>query len=257
MLNNPGAGLPRHFGVANRGNAYIDKDLQQAMDVLQNSNPGGVTPLAQHVREIREQVQNLTPVLNQRGQKVAIILATDGLPTDDNGICNEYYKRDFVDAIRELEGLPVWVVIRLCTEDDTIVDFYNDLDAQLEMSIEVLDDFAGEAHEVHQHNHWLNYSLPLHRAREWGFHHRIMDLLDERRLTSGEMAEFCRLVFGDGKFDGAPDPEADFTGFLKLVERALAETRPQYNPVKRKVMPWVVVKKMKQDYGRKNRWFGL
>ena len=34
-------------------------------------------------------------------------------------------------------------------------------------------------------NPWLNYSPPLHRAREIGAHHRIFDVLDERLLTYG------------------------------------------------------------------------
>eukprot|EP00566_Odontella_aurita_P011130 CAMPEP_0113533784 /NCGR_PEP_ID=MMETSP0015_2-20120614/4801_1 /TAXON_ID=2838 /ORGANISM="Odontella" /LENGTH=407 /DNA_ID=CAMNT_0000432883 /DNA_START=113 /DNA_END=1336 /DNA_ORIENTATION=- /assembly_acc=CAM_ASM_000160 len=255
MLNNPGSGVGQpQFGIADKGDSFIDQDLQLVLQIIQKSCPGGVTPLARHVREIREQVTGLASALNQRGQKVAIILATDGLPTDDNGVCNEYYKRDFVDAIRGVEGLPVWVVVRLCTDDEEVVDFYNDLDAQLELSVEVLDDFVGESDEVHGHNRWLNYALPLHRCREMGFHHRIMDLLDERRLTAGELAEFCRLLFGEGQFDGAPDPEADFKGFLTVLKRALNAETQQYNPVKTRMLPWVDVEKIRKDFGRKQRW---
>jgi len=41
---------------------------------------------------------------------------------------------------------------------------------------------CGEAAEVTKENPWLNYALPLHRLREFGFHDRVFDILDERPL---------------------------------------------------------------------------
>ena len=40
-------------------------------------------------------------------------------------------------------------------DNNSVVDFYNKLDALLELSIEVLDDFCGEAVEVQECNPWL------------------------------------------------------------------------------------------------------
>ena len=56
-------------------------------------------------------------------------------------------------------------------------------------------------------NPWLNYSPPLHRAREIGAHHRIFDVLDERLLTYDEIFEFMSLMFG---WNGGPDPRTDW-----------------------------------------------
>ena len=71
---------------------------------------------------------------------------------DEMGIGSEYATNEFVQAIRLLEGLPIWIVIRLCTDDDDVVNFYNDLDEQIELSLEVLDDYVGEAQEVYEFN---------------------------------------------------------------------------------------------------------
>ena len=90
-----------------------------------------------------------------------------------------------------------------------MVEFYNDLDTQLELSLEVLDDFLQEANEVNEHNPWLNYALPLHRLRELGYQHRSFDMLDERKFTLGELRDFCGLLFGNGSAsDELPDPAA-------------------------------------------------
>jgi hypothetical protein len=62
---------------------------------------------------------------------VAIVLATDGLPMSGDHRQSSSAKLEFVQALKSLEGLPVWVVIRLCTDDESVVEFYNDLDSQL------------------------------------------------------------------------------------------------------------------------------
>ena len=46
--------------------------------------------------------------------------------------------------MRPLKDLPVWVVVRLCTNDDKIVDYWNRVDEELELSMDVLDDLGGE-----------------------------------------------------------------------------------------------------------------
>lgn len=130
------------------------------------------------------------------GMEAVVILATDGLPTSPSGESSECVSEKFVQALRQLQSLPVWIVVRLCTDDQEVVDFYNSLHQALELPLEVLDDLFNEAKEIYKHNRWLNYCLPLHRCRELGYQHRIFDLLDERPLTKDEVVEFCSLLLG-------------------------------------------------------------
>lgn len=252
LLNNPGAHIgPQEFSIADKGMDpnLIEQDLQLAKRVMMKSSPSGVTPLAQHVRDISQLVATMADDLNSQGKKIVVVLATDGLPTNDRGVGGSQERNDFTDSLKAMEGLPVWIVIRLCTDEDDVVEFYNNLDAQLELSIEVLDDFTGEAEEVYEQNPWLNYSLPLHRMREMGISHRLFDLLDERPFTKSELREFCYLLFGQGAFDGVPEPELDFNGFLTALRGIVRDEKEQWNPIKKKMKPILNLEKMHQVYG--------
>ena len=250
LLNDPGrmAG-PQQFSIGERGPDFISEDLSIALNTMQMVGPSGVTPLTDHVREIRSNILAMKEQLLDMGQKVVIVLATDGLPSDNHGKSNRQTRNEFKDALQSLQGLPVWVVVRLCTDEDSVVEFYNNLDAELELSLEVLDDFTGEAEEVYEHNKWLNYSLPLQRIREMGFSHKLFDLLDERQFTKEELRQFFLLLFGPDKFDGVPDPHVDWNGFLRSIDRLANAEKKQWNPIRKKMMPWVDARKLNSVYG--------
>lgn len=250
LLNDPGRTVgPQQFSIAERGPQFLDEDLAIAQQTMSNVCPGGVTPLVPHMQEIRENLLALEQKLRADGTKVVVVLATDGLPTNQRGISGPEIKREFVESLRALEGLPVWVVVRLCTDEDEVVKFWNSLDDQLELSLEVLDDFTAEAEEVYEHNQWLTYGLPLHRMREMGFHDRVFDLLDERKLVKDELHDFFRILFGDEKLDGVPDPETDWKGFYSRISKIVQEEGKTWNPRRKRLDPWVDLNRLKKDYG--------
>ena len=250
LLNNPGASVgPGQFDIAQMGRDMIQAEVSSAIQVMTKARPSGVTPLTHHIREIHETITAMQSTLDEEGKRVVVVIATDGLPTDNHGNGSQYAKDEFEESLRALEGLPVWIVIRLCTDEEEVVNFYNELDAILELNLDVLDDFVAEAEEVYEHNKWLNYALPLHRMREMGYYDRAFDTLDERTLTMGEMRDFCALLFGIHNFDGVADPAVDWGGFLKSVEMLLKNEELQYNPVKKKMTPWIDLKKLDKIYG--------
>jgi len=251
FLNNPMNGVPKIFGIA--GASGTDRQVacraDEAINLMFEAQPRGCTPLTKRIVEIKHEVSAMASQLQENGQRVAIIIATDGLPTGKSGCGGAAQRRDFVESLRGLEGLPVWVVIRLCTDDDDVVSFYNDLDSALELSIEVLDDFVGEAEEVYNENPWLNYALPLHRLREMGYHDRVFDMLDERKLSKSELRDFCAILFGLDSLDGVPDPSLDWVGFVKSVEILLQKEQLQWNPIKKRAKPWISLTKLNRAYG--------
>jgi hypothetical protein len=164
FLNDPGQTVaPQEFSVAETASDSVTGDVERAKAYVAATQPNGVTPLTQHVLEIRARIESVQHVLRANGQRAVIVLATDGLPSNDFGESPESVKKEFIAALKSLQSLPVWVVLRLCTDNDDVVEFFNDLDAVLELPLEVIDDFFGEGKEIYKANKWLNYGLPLHR----------------------------------------------------------------------------------------------
>ena len=126
-----------------------------AVKGLADLEPRGLTPLAAATNLITAKIVPMAPGLMMKNQRVCVVIATDGQPSDDG----------FQAALGRLQALPVWVVVRICTDEDSVIDYYNGLDAEMEAPMEVLDDLLGEAHEVCKLNRWLTYGPPMHTAR--------------------------------------------------------------------------------------------
>ena len=141
MLNDPAVGPnSQQFGIAETSldSTIVQGEVKRAIEIMKMSQPGGVTPLVRHVEEIRQSIMELAPTLREDGCRVAVILATDGLPTDDHGYGGAGKQQEFLRALRSLEGLPIWLVVRLCTDEEEVVEFYNDLDTQLDVTLMML-----------------------------------------------------------------------------------------------------------------------
>merc|ERR1739845_81573 len=103
-----------------------------------------------------------------------------------------------VIALRTLcATLPVQLVIRLCTDDDETIKFYNEIDEELELPLDILDDMVSEAQELAAcGNDWFAYTPVLHRIWESGALSSILDAMDERQLTPAEVRKLAELLSG-------------------------------------------------------------
>jgi hypothetical protein len=158
-----------------------DAARHQSLERLFDGSPGGGTPLCHHIREVTKEIQRLEVGLRASGQKALLVIASDGEASDG----------DVTQAMRPLKNLPVWVVVRLCTSEDRVVDYWNNVDRELELNMDVVDDMVGEAKEIHSLNRWLTYGEPLQRLREFGLSVKELDLLDEKKLSLEELRKVC------------------------------------------------------------------
>ncbi len=74
------------------------------------------------------------------------------------------------------------------------MSYWNNIDNELELEMDVLDDYFGEAKEVANQNPWLTYGEPLHRLREWGIQLRELDLIDESPLQPNQIKKVVDLM---------------------------------------------------------------
>jgi len=239
MLNSADPYQPLTFSIAEK--APNPQEVQQMETAFRTSFPSGATPLTRHLVNIQPIIRAMAPSL--QGRKVAIVLTTDGLPSGDTNE-NDIQVPAFLQALQSFVGLPVWIVVRLCTDDERVFEFYNTLDTQVNLDIDVLDDLVGEATEVYLHNPWLTYSLSLHRMRELGFPEPALDAIDEHTLSLPELHSLCRILFGI-QF---PDPCLDWIGFLNALITSLGQEQLQWNPVMRRVTPWIDIARLQQIY---------
>lgn len=177
MLN---AAQPLRIGFDSAESA---ENLATLKSILRE-NPNGGTPLCRHVNEVVYQIRTVEHELRSKGNKAVLVIATDGEASDG----------DIAQALLPLKDLPVWVMVRLCTNSDSVVEYWNALDNVLEHNLDILDDLASEAKEVHSANPWLTYNEQMHRFREFGVTIKELDMMDEGKLSKEHMRKVCKML---------------------------------------------------------------
>lgn len=193
-------------------------------------DPSGGTPLCRHIQEVTTHIRIIEHELRAAGQKAVLVIATDGESSDGN----------IRDALKPLHMLPVWVVVRLCTDDSKIGDYWNQIDEEIELEMDVIDDLRGEAAEVKGLNPWLTYAEPIHQMREFGIIMKEFDLLDERSLSHEQIRSICTLLLTDADENlELPHPDMDAAGFVAEVKSRLARKPKVWSPSFGNMQPWI------------------
>eukprot|EP00942_MAST-04A_sp_MAST-4A-sp1_P012220 g12220.t1 len=195
---------------------------------LLTEGPSGSTPLCRHIKEVITKFQTMEAELRRQNKSVSMTIFTDGMATDG----------DIVDALRPLEDFPARTVVRLCTDDTPIVNYWNNIDSRLEnFNVDVLDDFFKECDEVMKKNPWLNYAEPIHCIREFGVHFAELDRIDEKALCDDEIKRLLAIILG-GRSDDYPHP-ADKKVFIQYMLKKLKANPDLFNPSLRKKTPLI------------------
>jgi hypothetical protein len=244
LLNAPSNGQPQYFSLA-QAPGNLANEQQILHSVLSQVIPNGPSPLTVQLQILYNYIVSISPELRAKHQTVPIIITTQGVPTNNTGESSVAVVQEFVQCLTALQALPVSLVLRLCTDDEKAMDFYNSLDSKVPL-VDVLDDYYGEALEAYLRNPWLTYGLALHRYREMGFRVPALDSLDEHALTLHELRDLCLFLFDEPTF---PDPSVDWNGFVQRLAGCLHREPSQWNPVKKAMMPWIDMAHLNQVYG--------
>lgn len=175
--------------------------------------PHGSTNLCAQVNSLVATIRQLEPILREHGKKVYVMMTTHGEATDGN----------LIEALKPLQDLPVWLVIRLHTTNDAILQFWREVDCQLELDLDVISDVVIESQEVFQINPWLTYGHPLHQLRLLGSFYKEIDLIDEHRMPISEMTKLCRFILGS-KLNISELPSNDPEALISLLSDYFKES---------------------------------
>jgi hypothetical protein len=263
-------GYSPQITVASTVNVDEAMDLSRLADLLQGT-PSGIRGPLTHLRDtVMTCLHEQSMKLLADEKALAILYVTDRLPVDDYGKEGEHATREFLEILQLLRGSPVFVVIRLSTDEPRVVKFYNDLDSHMdtmmavhpddtelprfgEIHLDVLDDFVSEAAAVQEHNPWLNYAYPLHLCRESAVQFPVFDTLNDRPLTHRELVEFLTLLFDRNQpawgLKPIPNPVTHYSEFRTDISDLNRKAGLLYDPIKRKVAPWIDLTQMDRIYG--------
>jgi len=225
------------FQVIDGSKGDTAAQVQALETMLASTGPGGITPISDRLRKIHTRIAPQAQELARNVQKVVLVIVTDGLPTSTySQRSGEADRNELVQELRRLSyGLPMHLVVRLCTNDDSVADFYNAIDDETELELEVVDDMESEAREIWRSgNRWLVYSPLIHRMREGGTLMKLFDLLDERLLDPMEVCLFCQLLLRVKPEDGPLPSEA--YEFCAAVRERLPHTELIYDPLRREMI---------------------
>ena len=184
----------------------IDLREQDHSDVMFDNFVGkadGSTPLRSILSSIRDEIRrsiessrtipigmnsyttndrNIASIVD--GREFFISIVTDGNSTDGS----------ITDIIKELHSYGARILIRLCTDDESVVNYWNDIDKDLEIRLDIVDSYVDEIKEVMQHNRRLKYTKQVHFMRELGVTDHRLDHIDERPLSTNDINYFNRLI---------------------------------------------------------------
>lgn len=276
MVNDPGSNVgPQQLGVAASKNVNVDGELQRLRRLLK-CHPGGCTPLTVHLKDILASLRQVDSSVLQ-DKMISIIIVTDRLPADAEGNEGQDINFEFLETLKAFHQFPVWIVVRLSTDEKRVVNFYSSLDRGIailrqlrgeadharvdeNIRLDVLDDFVSEAARVEAHNPWLNYALPLHLTRESGSMFSAFDAINERPLDYDELADFVALLFdrhatleGEGglrTLDEQPlaNPQSNYREFRRSVQQLAQRNGDLWNPVKKRMQPWINLRELDRIY---------
>jgi len=176
--------IQTHFMFLN-GQSYTTNEIINVEQTFQSMGnmTGGGTPLCRTLNKIIDQIRPMEQELYSNGQKVSIMIATDGESSDG----------DVTIPLSILKNMPVHITLRLCTNEKRIINLWNNIDRNLELSLDVIDGYCSEAAEVYSVNPWLCYGLPIHQIREYGISYVLFDHLDEITLTYEDQSKMYNI----------------------------------------------------------------
>lgn len=171
------------FIFLNKGSFSFGIDTMNIEDFIRQFKEmqGGGTPLCAVVNSI---IQDMQIIQVPPGKKIEVVICTDGEASDG----------DIGQLLLQLiRTYPVKVVLKLCTNEERIVNYWNRIDRDLELGLDIIDDFISEAEQIYSVNPDLCYPKMIHQLREFGITDLMFDHIDEQTFTDQDLLKYAYL----------------------------------------------------------------
>ncbi|CAF1024423.1 unnamed protein product [Rotaria sp. Silwood1] len=154
------------------------KNVEQLVPVFAIP-PAGPTPIVRILRQVLQEKR-----LEVQERKLLILIATDGIPTNDSG---QQDIKTLEHALRHernpINRIPVTIIA--CTDDNESIGYLNNWDKKIP-NLDVADDYRSEREEIHKaQGKDFPFSFGDYVVKVlMGAVDNWFDTLDERRVTS-------------------------------------------------------------------------
>jgi len=266
----------RDFVVIDSKSGNAEAQVEALCQFLRINGPRGAkTPLSTALQQLQEWRLHPTGL---NGRRIMLSIITDGQVSDQvatfsdsSGHARYAHKQTKAEVAKQKQDVArqkkqqedqsksqyvqqlrafastwnAFVVIRLTTDEKSTVDYFNAIDKELELPVDVVDDLPGEAQEVYSAgNGWFAYTPMIHRMRERGCTlERLFELLNERTLGLSEIVKFMELFFREP--DEKPFPRHP-AKLLTLAGEINARSAPVYDARLDKVVSPLNIKQLKK-----------
>ncbi len=146
-------------------------------------NPQGQTPLYAKLEELKTHIEKH----KRNSHKQSLLIYTDGKDDQKSSV-------ELNCLLKQFRSLNVHIVISLCTDEDSVVSFWNKASKDIESGLDILDDFPSEAAQVQDYQSWLVYTYPMHEFRKY-MSHPLFEGMDKRPLTETQICNFVSYTY--------------------------------------------------------------
>lgn len=120
--------------------------------------PSGSSPLCHHIRQIATQVSQMDRDVRSHGQHMFIVIATDGEASDG----------DVLESLRLLNHLSVRVIVRLCSDDQELWNYWLDIRRNFDLDMDIIPSMYGYDQDIKCHRKAALNTEPFYRLKELG-----------------------------------------------------------------------------------------
>jgi hypothetical protein len=92
-------------------------------------------PLGLEVLKVVKKLESEAVRLQEEGKFISVVICTQGVPTDPQGLSNSAVMKDCLKNLKALSNLPVKLVFRLCTKEKKVLNFYKKVDLDIECDV--------------------------------------------------------------------------------------------------------------------------